>query len=209
MIISVLNIKGGVGKTTVTINLAVGLVEEGKSVCVIDCDPQGSSLRWNDTREASNIDVFKIDEPGALRKGAKSLAQKYDIIIIDGAPATDKTATTGAALADIVLLPLGPSPFDVWATESMIDRVAQVREVRPEIQVRYLINKHSKHTVLGKEVASAMQQMETPVMEASLATRIAYADAAAEGLSVLEWNDKKAIEEVQSLVSEVRGMMNG
>lgn len=209
MVISILNIKGGVGKTTVSTNLAVGLSSKNK-VCIIDADPQASSLRWSGKRpeEEDKVDVVGMPDPDALRKNIDSIKDNYDIVIIDGAPAVNRMATVCAAISSIIILPLGPSPYDVWATEDMIDRIQQVRDINPSIKPFYLINKHSKRTLISQETELALKEMETPVLNTTLATRVAYADSATSGLSVLEWDDTKAKKEMQSFVSEIEGIIN-
>jgi chromosome partitioning protein len=206
MVISLLNIKGGVGKTTVATNLAVGLAEGKKRICIIDADPQASALRWSGKRPEAEtkVDVLGMPDADALRKNIDSIKANYDIVIIDGAPAVNRMATVCAAISNIIILPLGPSPYDVWATEDMIDRIQQVRDVNPLIKAFYLINKHSKRTLISQETELALKEMETPVLSSSLATRVAYADSATSGLSVLEWNDLRAKEEMQELVNELR-----
>lgn len=210
MVISILNIKGGVGKTTVSTNLAVGLAEDQR-VCIIDADPQASALRWSGKRpeDETKIDVLGMPDADALRKNIDSIKSNYDIVIIDGAPAINRMATVCAAISSIIILPLAPSPYDVWATEDMIDRIQQVRDVNPAIKPFYLINKHSKRTLISQETEVALKEMETPVFSSSLATRVAYADSATSGLSVLEWDDLKAKNEMLDLVQEVKGVING
>lgn len=211
MVISVLNIKGGVGKTTVTTNLAVGLSKGNKRVCIIDADPQSSALRWSGKRpeDETKVDVLGMPDADALKKNIDSIRTNYDIVIIDGAPAVNRMATVCAAISNIIILPLGPSPYDVWATEDMIDRIQQVKDVNPSIKAFYLINKHSKRTLISQETESALKEMETPVLTSNLATRVAYADSATSGLSVLEWDDPRAKKEMQDLVKEIEGVING
>jgi chromosome partitioning protein len=210
MIVSVLNIKGGVGKTTVATNLAVGLSKGKNRICIVDADPQGSSLRWSGKRpdDETKVDVVGMADADALRKNIDSIRLNYDIVIIDGAPAVNRMATVCAAISNIILLPLGPSPFDVWATEDMIDRIQQVRDINPLIKAFYLINKHSKRTLISQETEQALGEMETPVLKSNLATRVAYADSATSGLTVLEWDDSKAKEEMLALVEEVKEIIN-
>ena len=115
IIISVLNQKGGVGKTTLTNNIGMAFHNLGKEVLLVDSDPQGSLRDWNEANDASILPVIGLDRE-TLPNDLKAVQKGYDIIIIDGAPQSTKLASAGVKCADIVLIPVTPSPYDVWAS---------------------------------------------------------------------------------------------
>ncbi len=205
MIISVLNLKGGSGKTTVSTNLAVALTSHGKRVLIIDTDKQGSSLRWISERESNEkkINLISLPDSSALKKQIFDFQTGYDAIIIDGAPQIDILATVSIAISDIVLLPVGPSPYDIWSTEIMIERIDLAKQIQNDIKDYFIINRYSQRTRLSRETEEALNKFETPVLKTKLGHRTSYPDSALSGLSVLEWNDAKAKKEVLSLGSEI------
>ncbi|MCP3965949.1 MAG: AAA family ATPase [Lentisphaerae bacterium] len=205
MIISSLNLKGGSGKTTLATNLAVGFAKKGHKVLLIDTDKQGSALRWIGERpeDCCKLNIISLPDAAALKKQVNDFMEVYDLIMIDGAPQTDLLATVAIGVSDIILLPVTPSPYDVWATEVMVERIKQAQAIRQEIKAYFIINRYSDRTLLAQEVKEALENLDMPVLESKLGNRVAYADSALQGLSVLEWNNEKAKNEIDFLVNEI------
>lgn len=206
LIISVLNLKGGSGKSTISTNLAVAYRLGGKRVILVDTDPQGTSIRWAGERPEDKVklSVIAIPDAKALRKQVKEFVDDYDIMILDGAPQLDLISTTSIAISNIVLIPVSPSPYDVWATENIVQRVLTAMEINGDLKAFFIINRDNPKTILSKETKEALDNLGLPTLNTHLHNRIAYADSALNGLSVLEWSDQKAKEEFTNLYNDIK-----
>ena len=210
MILSILNIKGGVGKTTVTTNVAIGLAKRGLSVLLLDTDSQGSATEWFETREPDDLDITlqSLTSATDLQGKIMDFAELYDCVLIDGSPHVNELAVISIAASDLIILPATPSPYDIWATEKMVHQIEQAQELNPYIQAYFLINRFSTVTLLSQEVAEALVQLGLPLLKSTLGSRVAYADSANHGLSVLEWRDRKAKAELTNLLDEILELVN-
>jgi chromosome partitioning protein len=186
MIIGVLNQKGGVGKTTISVNLAAALAVSNR-VLLVDADPQGSALAWSSLREREPLfPVVGMAKP-TLHRDLPALARDYDIVVIDGAPRVNELARAAILASDLVLIPLQPSPFDIWASADTVQLIREARQYRAQIRAAFLINRRIAKTAIGRDAASALAQFEdVPVLPKSIGQRIVFAESAARGLSVLE-----------------------
>ena len=204
MIISLLNQKGGVGKTTLSIHLAMGLALKKKRVLLVDADPQGSSLSWSENRESESPFSIVGMPKATLHKELPKLEQNYDFIVIDGAPRVYDVARSAALASDIILIPVQPSPYDVWATEEIIKIVQDVRSFKENLKTFFVINRKIVNSVIGRDVIDALSGYEIPVMKSQLSQRVGFAETAGQGKTVLEVEpDGHASEEVKALIKEL------
>ena len=119
-VVSILNPKGGTGKTTLSIHISRALHVADEKVLLVDTDIQGSARDWNETGKGKcGFPVVGIDRP-TLDKDVLALAQSYDWVIIDGAAKLEKMSASAVKVSDLVLIPIQPSPLDVWACDSML-----------------------------------------------------------------------------------------
>jgi chromosome partitioning protein len=186
MILGLLQQKGGVGKTTLALNLAAAFAQEGQRVLLVDADPQGSALAWSSVREKSPIfSVIGMPKP-TLHKELPAIASDYDVVVIDGAPRVNELARSAILASDYVLIPVQPSPFDVWSCADIVALVREAQQFRPEIKAAFAINRKIGNTAIARDVVKAFAHYPFPVLPKTVAQRIAFAEAAAQGLTVVE-----------------------
>jgi chromosome partitioning protein len=212
MILAVTNLKGGVGKTTITTNLAVAFTHHGKSVCIIDTDKeQTSSIRWSEQRDNDKpyISVVTVGVEKLLRE-AEQLAKKYDIVILDGSPNASELAITTIMTADIVLVPVSKSAYDFWAMDSFLQKYKQAKAFRNDVKAFIILNKFNEKQNVAKEVKEAIERdfSDIPLLQTVLHDRVAYTETITDGLGVYEYKDKKARAEIENLYTEVQNIIN-
>lgn len=205
MIIGVLSQKGGVGKTTIAVNLAATFAKSGLRVLLVDADPQGSAMQWSEARDAEPM-FSVIGMPKAtLHRDLPDIAQDYQVVIIDGAPRVNELGRAAILASDIVLIPVQPSPYDIWAAAETVKLIQEAQQFKPELRGMFVINRKIANTAIGRDVTEALSSFEgIPVLPLALHQRVIYAESAGQGLSVLEVDPKgEAAREVAALAKEL------
>jgi chromosome partitioning protein len=204
MIISLLNQKGGVGKTTLAVHLATAFAQRGKRVLMVDADPQGSALDWAASREdESAFPVIGLPK-ATLHKELPKLAADYDILVIDGAPRVYDVARSAIMASDVVLIPVQPSPYDVWAAKEIVDLVTDVRPFKENLKSVFVINRKIVNTAIGRDVTEALSEYDLPVLKSQVCQRVSFAESAGRGQTVLEVEPGSlASREIEALTTEV------
>ena len=203
-VIAVLNQKGGSGKTTIATHLARALQLAGADVLLVDSDPQGSARDWAAVREDQPLTVVGIDRP-TIDRDLKQVARK-DFVVIDGAPQAADLAVSAIKAADFVLIPVQPSPYDIWATADLVELVKQRIEVTDgRLQAAFVVSRAIKGTRIGGEVTVAAGGDGLPIPASRLTPRGSYPGTAAAGTTVMESEpDSDAAAEVHALATEIK-----
>jgi len=210
-VIALLNQKGGAGKTTLATHLAGELAMQGRAVTLLDADPQGSALDWAQRRLQSGgsrlYGVFGLARD-SLHREVPAIAQQVDCVVIDGPPRVAALARSALLAADLVLIPVQPSAYDVWATQEMVELITEAQMFRPQLRAAFVINRRVVGTVIGREARAALANQPFPTLSADIAQRIAFADCVAAGKLVCEVSAKgAAAREVTAMAQAVLGLL--
>lgn len=204
VVVTVAQQKGGAGKTTLVAQLAAALAA-GRRVAVLDIDPQGSLTRWHAARKtalkAAAAGLTFADTAG-WRLGAEleRLKHAHDLVLIDSPPHAETEARLALRASDLVLVPLQPSPLDLWATRPTLDLAAAEKR-----EARVVLNRAPARGRLLEATQAALAKEGTPLLDAALGNRSAFAMAMAAGLGVTESAPKGlAAEEVRGLAAALR-----
>lgn len=204
MIISILNQKGGVGKTTLAVHLATALARQGARVLMVDADPQGSGLDWSASRTIAPLfPVIGLPKP-TIHREIPTLASDYAHVIIDGPPRVYDVARSAIMASDLVLIPVQPSPYDVWAAKEIVDLLSEASAFKENLKSVFVINRKIVNTAIGRDVTEALSEYHLPVLKAEICQRVSFAESAAQGRTVLETDPESiASREISAFVKEV------
>lgn len=214
MIISVTNLKGGVGKSTISRNIAAYFADQGLKACIVDTDlEQRTTCDWLERRadDAKRIPVFPMTTVQALPKDIETHEKDgYNMIVIDGVPQLDKVATRTILVSDILLIPITPSIDDLKSFERFLIRFDEVKGHRDNIPAFLVLNKFSGRNNEDIEVREALNLFGeygiTP-LKSTLGDRVAHRRASKYGLTAYEWEDERAKQEVIDLCEELEDVI--
>lgn len=202
-IITVAQQKGGSGKTTIAVNLAVALRSRGHSVALLDTDPQGSMGRWFLERldrlgEDEQLEFSTSSAWGASYESEK-LRKRFDFVIIDTPPKIDSDLRPALRVANLVVVPVAASQVDLWATEGVLDLAR-----REKCETLIVLNRTRPNTRLAADIAGKAQELGAEVAGAQVANRVAYAESLGIGMGAQDSNRNGiARDEIDALTDEV------
>ena len=189
MIVALLNQKGGVGKTTIALHLAGVWARGGARVTLVDADPQGSALDWAAQRAREGVPrlfgVLGLPRE-TLHHEAPEIARSADYVVIDGPPRVAALMRSALLAADLVLIPVQPSPFDGWASAELLSLLGEARIFRPNLVARFVLNRVLRRTVIAQDTANSLADHDPPLLASRIGQRIAFADAARTGKLVCD-----------------------
>jgi chromosome partitioning protein len=208
MIVALLNQKGGVGKTTLALHLAGRWSREGKRVILIDADPQGSALDWSEQRAREGVPrLFSVIglARDTLHREAPEFARDADHVVIDGPPRIARLMRSALLAADLVLIPVLPSPLDGWSSAETLKLLAEARIFRPQLAARFVLNRCAARTVIAREIGDSLADHDPPLLASRIGQRVVFADAAHTGRLVCDLDERgTAAREIAALTTEIR-----
>lgn len=210
MIVAFLNQKGGVGKTTVALNLAALWARQGRRVTVLDADPQASALDWAQARSHAGLPrafgVIGLPRD-TLHHEVPDLARGADHVIIDGPPRVAPLLRSALLAADLVIVPVQPSPLDGWASAEMLRLLDEARVYRPTLRARFLLNRCAARTVIARETRQALAAQDTGALRRTVGQRVLFAQAMAGGQVAAELEpDGPAAAEIAAVGAEIEAL---
>ena len=213
MIVAFAGQKGGVGKSTTAVCLAVAALERGSRVLLVDADPQGTVRTWGEVaaelkRPAPTVVAMGASMHKAGQLGA--LAAAYDVTFIDCPPRHGDVQRSALMVADVVVLPCGASAADAWALATSLEVVREARTMRDELLACVLITRKQGRTALGKAARKVLESTGLPVLETELGSRIAYQEALAGGQGITTYAARDAgTREIFDLLDELGRLFHG
>lgn len=202
-VVGIVHGKGGVGKSTLAVNVAYALHQE-LDVVIADADAQGTATSWRASGDGTLPEVHRIEKPSQLQRRLKQLT--FDVCIVDGGGYLDKMHAAIIKASDTVLIPVQPSPADIWPTETIVDLIRRRQKATGGPQAAFVVSRRKAGTRLSKGVQAILERFELPVWEGTC-DRVAYAEAMGRGTSVIEMSDDKAAAEIDKITNNLRAML--
>ena len=211
-IVGIIQVKGGVGRSTIATNLAA-VYSEKAPTALIDCDlPQGTSASWYAVRKSEappdNLTLATAGDYRELVTRAKELAADHRYIIIDAPPRIAEMTRAIIVMSTLCLVPLGASAAEIWSTADLLKTIDAARGYRAGVDVRIVWNRFRAHTREAIDLSeAARKELGLKELTTRLGYRVAYSEALARGLAVNEWLDQNAHAEIVALAAEVKGIL--
>ena len=171
---------------------------------MVDADPQGSALDWSASRTGeARFPVVGLPKP-SIHRELPALAEDYRHVVIDGPPRVYDVARSAILASELVVIPVQPSPYDVWAAKEIVDLVREASSFNERLKTVFAINRKIVNTAIGRDVIEALSEYPIPVVTAQVCQRVSFAESAAQGQTVLETDPKGAAsQEITALVEEI------
>jgi chromosome partitioning protein len=185
--VAVMNQKGGVGKTTVAINLAAAIAQHRKNVLLVDGDPQASVKQWFQTLTTDqDFQVLSIAESALLKKMPASVENSHHVVI-DCPPTLNKISQLALEGIKLVLIPVTPSPLDIWSSRGTVDMIKEAQAENPSLKARFLVSRKMVHTTLGDTIREALDQFDIPTLKTEITQRVSLAKALLAGKNIFQF----------------------
>lgn len=203
-VIAILNSKGGCGKTTLSTNLASSLQRKDKKVLLVDTDhAQASARDWHAAKPDNTLPCIALDRANSFQTLA-SVAKGYDFVVVDGAAKLEDIIATAVRIADLVLIPVQPSPYDLWAASELVEMIKTRQTLTDgKPKAAFVISRAIEGTKLGKDIHEVLAKYEFPVMQTPIMQRQIYPQSAAKGETVFDSKNSGAIAEMEILTEDI------
>ena len=198
--------KGGVGKTTISTNVAFDLTQRGYKVLLVDADPQLSVLSWADIRETPlPFSVMGMPKTAMKEELPKmKINGNFDFIVIDGAPRMTDLARAAIISSDFIIMPMQPSGYDLWATNELIQMVEEAKIYKSNLITAVVLNRVVGNTILAREMTKNMQENNWQFFDTNIHQRQLYSLAATQGLTVFDVDSKsESAKEISKFTDEL------
>lgn len=205
IVIAIAGQKGGAGKSTLAIHLADEWRSRGRRVLLVDADPQGTATTWADVATETGSPAPTVVAMGdALRRDVPKLAEGYDVVVLDlPGRAVGSRALGGLLVADVAVLPCGPSPADLWALTGSVDVIREVKELRPDLMAVAVLNRADR-SAMTKAALEGLAGVGIPVLDHAIGARVAFVEALAAGQGVTTYaSGSVAANEIRRLADEL------
>jgi chromosome partitioning protein len=207
MIITLASLKGGTGKSVLSLHLAHIIALAKRRVVLVDADPQGSASNWAAAREEPAPFVVVGMARDTLHRDLPALTKDFDHAIIDTPPRVSALARSAILAANLVICPVQPSSFDVWAVGETVELVKEAQQFKPEIKAAFCINRRIAKTAIGREIEEALADYPFPILKTAIAQRVAFAESSS-GYTVMELSPgSTATSEIKSLSKDILKFM--
>lgn len=206
-ILGIIQVKGGAGRSTIATNLT-GIIADKRKVALIDCDmPQGTSASWASIRQG-NITTATATNHTELIAIIEQLNDSHDFIVIDAPPRIAEITKVILMLSELCLVPLGASAAELWATADLVQTIDAAKAINPGVDARIVWNRFRASTKSAQELSTAVTNgLNLKQLKSKLGYRVAYSEALARGMTVMEWTDRTAKDEMQALCKELEKLI--
>jgi chromosome partitioning protein len=207
MILTLASLKGGTGKTVLSLHLAHAIALAKRRVILVDADPQGSASTWASVRTEPSPFVVVGMSRDTLHRDLPDLLKDFDHAVIDTPPRVSALARSAILAADMVICPVQPSSFDVWAVGETVKLIEEAQQFKADIKAAFCVNRKITNSAIGREIADALSEYPFPVLQTAIAQRVVFAESSA-GYTVMELSpNSAAANEIKALSKDILKLM--
>ena len=208
MILSFLNQKGGVGKSTLAINAAGFYSNRRESVLLIDADPQGTTTRWAELRASMPFPVVHLSREN-MSTEIVTIGSNYDRVVIDGPPRAEALSRAVIIASDLVVLPIEPSGASDWASQVTIRQVQEAQTYKSDLKAAFIVSRAISRTVISTTIREHMLDAGLPLLKSTIFNRVAFAESMTMGATIYEWAPHSdAVRDITRSMSEIEEFYN-